>query len=384
MAHVRQGKPTSKGTPWDVAWTDADGRKRQKRFYDKDKAYKEAGRIEDALRRGENTDPRAGRITFKAVAEDWLATRAKARPPTRAKYWALLQNHAFPAFGSRRVASITAADIGRFVDSLYKTNKGTPRAAAGIERIMYPVRAVFAYALDEGYILRNPARAVPNPEPETLGQEPFEGTALMPQQVSALAAECARGHEAGELVVWFLALTGVRAGELAATAIGDVNVLHNFLNVPGTKTKRSRGRRVDYSAALGDRLNPYLAAHPRAGDPSAPLFYGRDNNARPDPSRRFDPGTFYRRVFKPAAVRIGLPKVRLHDLRHTAGSWWLEAGVSLETVSARLGHADINFTRRIYTKQLHTRAEEDARRLDEWVTAQLRSARSVAPLRRTG
>ncbi|WSG45167.1 site-specific integrase [Dactylosporangium sp. NBC_01737] len=210
------------------------------------------------------------------------------------------------------------------MESLYTTANGKPRAASGIERIMYPARAVFAYALDEGYITRNPARKVANPEPDALGQEPFEGIALTPQQIQAIATECGKKHEHGDLVVWFVALTGVRAGELARVDLADLNTLHRFLTVRGTKSRRSRDRRVDYSSALTTRLQPYLDAHPNA-TPTAPLFCGRDNNARPDPNRRFDPGTFYKRVFKPAAIKLGLPTVRFHDLRHTAGSWWIEA-----------------------------------------------------------
>jgi integrase len=384
MAHVRgPGALTKKGVPWDVCWTDENGRDRSKRFYDEKKAIKEAGRIEDQLRRGENTDPKAGRQTVQEIAEDWLATPQKARPATRAKYQRLLELHAFPALGPRRIGSITAADVGRFVESLYTTERGKPRAASGIERIMYPVRAAFAYALDEGYITRNPARKVHNPEAETLGQEDFEGVALTPGQVAAIAAECARRHEHGAAVVWFVALTGVRAGELARLDLSHLNTLRGYLTVPGTKSRRSRDRRVDYGSALTERLKPYLAAHPRASEPGAPLFFARDNNANADPHRRFDPGTFYKRVFKPAAKAVGIPRVRFHDLRHTAGSWWIEAGISLETVSARLGHADINFTRRTYIHQLHTRVEEDARKLDDWLTNQSGRPTNVVPLRRT-
>jgi integrase len=55
--------------------------------------------------------------------------------------------------------------------------------------------------------------------------------------------------------------------------------------------------------------------------------------------------------------------------------------MSLETVSARLGHADINFTRRTYIHQLHTRVEDDARRLDDWLTEQLAATGNVVHLR---
>ena len=48
-------------------------------------------------------------------------------------------------------------------------------------------------------------------------------------------------------------------------------------------------------------------------------------------------------------ARAGVPKIKFHSLRHSAGSLWLESGkMSLQTVSARLGHADITTTSRIY------------------------------------
>jgi integrase len=388
---VRPGEPTQKGQPYDVCWEDADGRKRQKRYYDDTKATKEAGRIEKALERGENTNPKAGRKTFRDVAEDWLATKQNARKDTRDRYRAILEahaypkQHAYPDWGRRRIASITAADVGRFVDSLYTKPDGKARPATGIARIMYPIRAVFAYALDEGCVPRNPSKKVPNPSHEALEQDPFEGIALTPQQVQALAIECEARYPFGALIVWFVALTGVRAGELNRLNIGHLKTLRNYLTVPGTKSKRSKGRRVDYSSALTMRLTPYLGAHPRANEPDAPLFYGRVPGSRHlDPQRRFDPSTFYKYTFKPAAKAVGLQQVRLHDLRHTAGSWWIEAGISLLTVSARLGHADINFTRKTYIHLLHTQAEEDTRKQDLWMTQQLKQNNLIPiPMRRT-
>lgn len=369
MAHVRQGVDTKKGTPFDVTWKDADGKPCQKRFYgDRDKAVAYAGKIEAELARGANTDPRAGRLTWGVVADEWLATRTRAKADTVAKYRTLLDTHT-RAWSARPIAGIRPGDVGKLSLGLRAdTRTGRARRPAGIERIMYPVRAVLAYAVAEGYLPRDPARKVDNPDAQTLGVEPFEGTALEPCVLGALALACGQKHEHGELIVWFDGLTGLRAGELEKLNIGDVVASARYLNA--RMTKNGKSRRVDYSGALADRLDKYLASHPRAGDASAPLFYGRDNNGRPDAARRFDAGTFYKRVFKPCARAAGLPALRLHDLRHTAGSWWLEAGVSLETVSLRLGHADINFTRRTYIHALHTRVAEDAARLDAWLEKQ--------------
>ena len=60
---------------------------------------------------------------------------------------------------------------------------------------------------------------------------------------------------------------------------------------------------------------------------------------------------------------------RLHDLRHTAACLWLEAGVSLTTVQAWMGHADLTTTQR-YLHYLGTSADETGLgRLNQWARA---------------
>ena len=55
---------------------------------------------------------------------------------------------------------------------------------------------------------------------------------------------------------------------------------------------------------------------------------------------------FVWRHFKPLLESAGLPKIRLYDLRHTAATLALVAGVSPKVVSEQLGHASAAFTLR--------------------------------------
>ena len=58
-------------------------------------------------------------------------------------------------------------------------------------------------------------------------------------------------------------------------------------------------------------------------------------------------------------VLLGLPRIRLHDLRHTWASLALAAGVYPKIVQERLGHANISITLDIYshvTAGLHSDA----------------------------
>ena len=55
------------------------------------------------------------------------------------------------------------------------------------------------------------------------------------------------------------------------------------------------------------------------------------------------------RHFQALAAEMGLPAIRLHDLRHTHASLALAAGVEMKVVSERLGHSQISVTADLYT-----------------------------------
>ena len=56
----------------------------------------------------------------------------------------------------------------------------------------------------------------------------------------------------------------------------------------------------------------------------------------------------FSQVFDRLVARSGLPRIRLHDLRHTHASLLLRAGVPVKVVSQRLGHATPAFTMAVY------------------------------------
>ncbi|HUF98449.1 MAG TPA: tyrosine-type recombinase/integrase, partial [Ilumatobacter sp.] len=59
------------------------------------------------------------------------------------------------------------------------------------------------------------------------------------------------------------------------------------------------------------------------------------------------PNTLSRR-FKALCVAADLPAIRLHDVRHSYATAALAAGVPVKVLSARLGHADVGVTLKIY------------------------------------
>jgi len=58
------------------------------------------------------------------------------------------------------------------------------------------------------------------------------------------------------------------------------------------------------------------------------------------------------RSFEESIARAGVPKMRLHDLRHVNASLDLSSGTSVKSVAARLGHSDPSVTLRTYAHVL--------------------------------
>jgi integrase len=77
------------------------------------------------------------------------------------------------------------------------------------------------------------------------------------------------------------------------------------------------------------------------------------------------------RAFQDALVRAKLPKVRFHDLRHSAATFLLAQGFTLEDVKNLLGHSSIVLTSNTYGHVLEQRQREVAVGMDAVLGASL-------------
>jgi integrase len=97
--------------------------------------------------------------------------------------------------------------------------------------------------------------------------------------------------------------------------------------------RRHRARQLEHKLAVGARYQESgLVVTWLDGSPIHPVRFSR--------------------WFEQHARRAGLPKIRLHDLRHSSASAALAAGVPAKVISERLGHATIAVTMDIYSHVL--------------------------------
>jgi len=71
-----------------------------------------------------------------------------------------------------------------------------------------------------------------------------------------------------------------------------------------------------------------------------------------------------RRSFYPLLEKAGLPRIRFHDLRHTAATLLLQQGVHAKIVQDLLGHSQISLTLDTYSHVLPGMKREAAKQMD--------------------
>jgi integrase len=157
--------------------------------------------------------------------------------------------------------------------------------------------------------------------------------------------ELARAEEDAQLaeLLRVAAYTGLRRGELVALRWHDVRWSERVLVVEralsATVETTTKARRIRY-VPLGDQA---LAALDRLS--RRPNFTGADDYVFAGVAGdRLDPSALRRRYIA-ARDAAGLPPLRFHDLRHTAGTH-LTRVLDPVTVRDVLGHADLKTTER--------------------------------------
>ena len=70
------------------------------------------------------------------------------------------------------------------------------------------------------------------------------------------------------------------------------------------------------------------------------------------------------RRFQNICALAGLPKLRLHDLRHSACAILLAQGVNIRAISELLGHSSVAFTLKTYGHLMEETKKEAALKMD--------------------
>lgn len=149
MAQVKARRTASGDTRYDVR-VRIGGRVVSRTFKRRRDADAYARTVEADRLRGLAVDPRAGLVTVEAYGQQWLRQR-QLRPLTRDLYAGILRNHILPDFGERPMGKVTPAEV-----RAWNAELGTRLAPATASRIYRVLHAIFATAVEDEIVFRNP------------------------------------------------------------------------------------------------------------------------------------------------------------------------------------------------------------------------------------
>jgi integrase len=343
--------------------------------------------------------------TVSRWLEHWLlGAQQQLRPSTVNGYRVHVSHYLDPLLGRLRLDELTVHRVQTCFDSLAQRRTATRQrlSPATVERVRATLRSALNTAVREGILASNPMRAVKIARParpypvvwtdervaewRRTGARPAVAVWTLPQLVSFLEG-VKDDPFAG--VWWLIALRGLRRGEATGLRRGDLDkaarelaVRRQVVALPGTlyygpPKSRAGSRAVALDEECLARLDRQLArqaddlqdhryvaqarsdARTRVGvdcdDGQALFTYADGRPVRPEYlSQRF------RRLIK----QLGLPPIRLHDLRHGAATLALAAHTDLKVIQQMLGHSSIVTTADTYTSVLpevaHTAAQASA------------------------
>jgi len=224
---------------------------------------------------------------------------------------------------------VTPDTLRKFL--LLELNRTSPATGA---RYHTTLKAFCRFAFEEGLLTRNLMDTVRKPRfPQPIIQP------LTQEQVEAMVNTCADNtfvDTRDRLVLLALVDTGIRASELTALTLDDVDTTTQTFAIHNSKGNKPRT--VPYGKAVASALRTYLT---RRGELDTDRLIV---NSLGQPTTRYRIRLLVVKRAKQAGIEH--PRLGPHLLRHTSAVSFLRNGGNPFVLQRLLGHSDLSMTRR--------------------------------------
>jgi integrase len=266
--------------------------------------------------------------TLTVAAEAWLASRLDAAEATKAQHRTSI-NRCTRVLGSKRIDMITPQDVAAMVGTLH--DGGTAR-----ESIRKSLNAM-SMCLGFHGIEPNPAR-----DKVHVKLPRADIAELTPPTCEHVLAVHRLLPERYRLPLLVLDATGMRVGELAGLAWGDVDEPRGRWRVSAAVTKTRSARWVIVPPVVFDAVCRLVPRDDRVAD--RPVFQGFGADR-------------FRTAITRACVAAGVPTFSPHDLRHRRISLLHLGGVPWARIGEQVGQRDLSTTANTYSHVLPDETE---------------------------
>ncbi|MFC2168349.1 tyrosine-type recombinase/integrase [Acidobacteriota bacterium] len=246
-------------------------------------------------------------------------------------------------FQGKTLAEISADEIESYkamrLKVVSKVTKGNITPST-INRELTCLKTIFNKAIDWGRMDKSPARKI-----KMLEELTKKDRILSKREADRL---CYYSDPLVRSLIILALNTGMKRNEMLNLKWENVNLEKGYISVIDMKSGIHRNIPINERLKILfenfplKKFNEYVFSNPKTG------------------TRYVD----INRNFQKALKKSGIPKVRVHDLRHTFATNLVKNGIDIVTVSKLLGHADIKMTMRYG----HSSAENMKKAVDSLIT----------------
>lgn len=270
-------------------------------------------------------------ILLSSLVETYMKDmKHRLKPTTMENKRTMIESKILPYLGKLKVRDITPLTVRQWQNTLLSlTDKnGNPYSQTYIRVIHTQLSALLNYATKHYGLTRNPCH-IAGP----VGQAYADEMKIWTEEQFEIFISYVK-KSSYKLAFDILFFTGMRSGELLALTPADIlpekriNISKTYARINGTdlimepKTPKSK-RCIAIPDFIYDEAQEYISK-----------LYGCQ------PTDRIFP--FTKRALqdelKTKSEKAGLPRIRVHDLRHSHVSLLIEMGYDILEISERLGH----------------------------------------------
>ena len=265
--------------------------------------------------------------------------------------------HINPNIGHIPLQKLQPEDLDRLYAKLLSDGKRNGKdgglSARSVRAVHTTIQSALSDAVRRGTVVRNVADLA---DPPAAGRSEQAMSVWTSDELRCFL-EAISGHDLYPLYL-LAATTGMRRGELAGLTWCNVDldaarltvnqqILSVGYNLIESSLKSATSRRtIDLDPLTVAELRRH-----RRNQLEQRMATGRRSDdgyvfAKPDGSPVHP--DYISQTFRRAVAKLDVPRIRLHDLRHTHASILLQQGVNAKVVSERLGHSSVAFTMTVY------------------------------------
>lgn len=297
------------------------------------------------------------------IADLWKEEKRQfVKKSTFAAYSLIVETHLQPAFGN--LTAITEKDVQDFV--LHKLNGGLSQKT--IKDMLIVLRMILKFGAKKNYCVYAPIDVI---FPTDRERQELEVLSIANQKKIMRFVE--DNFTFRNLGIFICLSTGIRIGEICALTWDDIDTDNGVIHIRKTIQRiyiRENGIRHTELMIDTPKTATSIRDIPMTKDLLSVLkplrkvvndsFFVLTNDSMPTEPRT------YRNYYKKLLVKLDIPPIKFHGLRHSFATRCIESHCDYKTVSVILGHSNISTMLNLY---VHPNYEQKKKCIDKMLRA---------------